>query len=111
VTDLSDIHIPFNRFLGEICRYLLVFLVLQGFSSSIHKASLIPTIMINFIIYEQKLRTNPLMLISELRLALSEREARGGNIKLQLRLNRFKTIKLALATQEMLKRHTYFLTV
>ena len=67
--------------------------------------------MINFIIYEQKPRTNPLMLISELRLALSRCEARCSNVKLQLRLNRFKTIKLALAAQEVLKRHTYLLTV
>jgi hypothetical protein len=51
------------------------------------------------------------MLISELRPALQECEARGGNVKLQLRPNCFQTIKLALATQEVLKRHTYFLTV
>jgi hypothetical protein len=67
--------------------------------------------MINFIIYERNSRTYPLLLISELRLALSRCEARGGNVKLQLRLNGVKTIKLALAAQEVFKHHTYFLTI
>jgi hypothetical protein len=31
--------------------------------------------------------------------------AGGGNVKLQLRLNRFEAFKLSLASQEVLERH------
>ena len=38
MTDPSDIHIPFNRLLGETGRYLLVFLILGAlFTTSLGK--------------------------------------------------------------------------
>ena len=45
--------------------------------------------MINFIIYEQNLGTNPLIVILGACPALQESEARGSNVELQLRLNCF----------------------
>ena len=82
-----------------------------GLFLKFHKVGLIPTIMIIFIIYTQNPGTNPSIIILGLRPVLPGCEARGRNVELQLRLNCFEAIKLALATQEVLKRDLHMFAI
>ena len=67
--------------------------------------------MIIFIIYKQNLGTNPSIIILGLRPVLPGCEARGRNVELQLRLNCFEAIKLALAAQEVFKSDPHMFAV